>query len=216
MNESNYIKTGEAKEFFGISYKTLERWRKAGKIKALNPTGGCWYYAIDSVSGHGNRIPKRNFLYARVSTRNQISDLDRQCKYLRSIYPENNYELVRDVCSGLNFKRKGLETILECADKKTIGKVVVAYKDRLARFGFQLLERIITRAGGELVVLNNQECSPEQEFTNDLISIITSFSARIHGFRKYKVQIQKDSHLPVDGTTPDATELDGYVQVDIQ
>ncbi len=135
--------------------------------------------------------------------------------YIKTGETKEYFELVRDICSGLNFKRKGLETILECADQKTIGKVVVAYKDRLSRFGFQLLERIISKGGGELVVLNNQECSPEQEFTNDLVSIITSFSARIHGFRKYKVQIQKDTDLPIRETTSNPTALDGDVQVDI-
>lgn len=208
----NYVKTGIAAKHFGVSHKTLERWRHAGKIDAINPTGGCWYYSIPSLE---YKTHKQNFLYTRVSTRVQLKDLDHQCEYLRKIYPDDSYRLIRDIGSGLNFKRKGLEAILESADSKSIGTVVVAYKDRLSRFGFDLLERIISKAGGKIVVLHNSQFSPEQEFTQDIISIITSFSARIHGLGKYKIQIKNDSSISNGETTQDSSGLDGDVQVDV-
>jgi predicted site-specific integrase-resolvase len=210
--QTKYVKTGNAAQYFGVSHKTLERWRQNGKIDAINPTGGCWYYSIPSIEC---KTDKQNFLYARVSTRNQLKDLDHQCEYLRKIYPDDSYRLVRDIGGGLNFKRKGLETILEFADSKSIGTVVVAYKDRLSRFGFDLLDRIISKAGGKLVVLNNSKFSPEQEFTQDIISIITSFSARIHGFRKYKIQIQNDSSFSNGEPAIHSSTLDGNVSVDV-
>lgn len=208
----NYVKTGHAAKYFGVSHKTLERWRHAGKIDAINPTGGCWYYSIPSLEF---KTTKQNFLYARVSTRGQLKDLDHQSEYLRKIYPDDSYRLIRDIGSGLNFKRKGLEAILESADSKSIGTVVVAYKDRLSRFGFDLLERIISKAGGKIVVLHNSQFSPEQEFTQDILSIITSFSARIHGLRKYKIQIKNDSSISNGKPTADSSGLDGDVQVDV-
>lgn len=211
----NFIKTCEAEKYFGVSSKTLERWRKKNKIQAINPSGGCWYYNVNSIESNRPQ-DKRCFLYARVSTKGQSSQLNNQLKYLRTVYQDPKFEIVTDICSSLKLKRKGLDSILECADQKNIGLVVVTYKDRLCRYGYELLERIITKGGGQIVVLNHQEMSPQSELVSDVLAILTTFSARIHGLRKYKVQIQNDKAISNSSSTGDNTELDGDVQVDIQ
>ena len=113
---------------------------------------------------------------------------------MRSRYPDA--KIISDVGSGLNFRRRGLLAILErvhAGDKLT---VVVAYRDRLARFGTELIETLLERNGGELVVLNQRDLSPEEELTADLIAILTVFGARVNGLRRYRKEIKKDKTLP--------------------
>ena len=132
----------------------------------------------------------RYVLYARVSGRGQFSELERQSANLQSRYPDG--ELISDIGSGLNFKRKGFKTILDrylSGDKLC---VVVAHKDRLARFGFELIRHIVEYNSGSVVVLSDDKSSPENELVKDIIAITTVFSARIHGLRKYANQIKKD------------------------
>jgi len=114
-------------------------------------------------------------------------------KYMHTLFP--NHIIIEDVGSGINFNRKGLQKILELANEGTLGQVVVAYRDRLTRFGFSLIEQIITKSGGKLLVLNNRDYSKEEEMVEDILSIITVFTARINGLRKYKTQIEKDKTL---------------------
>jgi len=107
-------------------------------------------------------------------------------------YPEA--EIVKDIGSGLNYKRKGLKSILELAMRGEQPQVVVAHKDRLARhgrFGFELIEWIIQQSGGWIVVLKQTNFSPKPELTNDLLNILQVFSCRIHGLRNYRTQVRK-------------------------
>jgi predicted site-specific integrase-resolvase len=127
--------------------------------------------------------------YARVSTQKQKSDLDRQAEYLAIQYP--NAEIIKDIGSGINYKRKGLNSILERAMQGECITLVISYRDRLARFGFELIESIITRSKGKIVVLNQLDTSPESELTGDLMAIITVFAARLHGLRNYKNKIKE-------------------------
>jgi len=107
---------------------------------------------------------KRNICYCRVSTSSQKEDLERQVEYFRCKYPD--YEIVKDIGSGLNFKRKGFNTILDSAFK---GEIVVTHKDRLCRFGFELVLRIIESTNGKILVLDKEETSPEKELVNDIL-----------------------------------------------
>jgi predicted site-specific integrase-resolvase len=128
---------------------------------------------------------KRNFVYARVSTKKQLDDLSRQLEFLkRPQYSEHT--IVTDIASGINFKRKGLSTILDSCLQGRIGEVVVAHRDRLCRFGFELIEQMVSKAGGTITVLdhsNDKTC--EQELTEDLLSIIHVFSCQQMGKRSY-------------------------------
>jgi putative resolvase len=113
-------------------------------------------------------------------------------------------EIVRDIGSGINFKRKGLRALLVrllAGDKLTL---VVAHKDRLARFGFDLVQYLVEQNGGTVVVLDQTLHSPTSELTQDLLSILTVFSCRIHGLRKYRHQIKEDTLLADTSSTPDA------------
>ena len=100
-------------------------------------------------------------------------------------------EIIKDIGSGINFKRKGLRSILERAMRGDRIKLVVAHRDRLARFGFDLIKYIIERNGGEILVLDQISYSPEPELTRDLLNILHVFSCRMHGLRNYKKQINQ-------------------------
>ena len=129
---------------------------------------------------------KRNIYYCRVTTSSQKEDLERQIEYFRCKYPD--YEIIKDIGSGLNFKRKGFNTILDIAFKGDIGEVVVTHKDRLCRFGFELVLRIIESTNGKILVLDKEETSPEKELVNDILSIITVFSSRLYGLRSNSIK----------------------------
>jgi predicted site-specific integrase-resolvase len=127
--------------------------------------------------------------YCRVSSPKQRDDLERQIGFMQSRYP--SAEVVKDIVRYLNYKRKGLRSILGRAMRGDKLELVVAHKDRLARFGFELIEWVIQQNGGRIVVLNQTNLSPEQELTNDLLSILHVFSCRMHGLRNYKSQVRQ-------------------------
>ncbi|NJM60966.1 MAG: IS607 family transposase [Oscillatoriales cyanobacterium RU_3_3] len=133
-------------------------------------------------------------LYARVSSRNQKADLLRQVEFLVARYP--GCEIIQDIGSGLNFKRKGLIALLERIYTGDIGMVVVASKDRLCRFGFDLISWFAQRGGCKILVLNNSTLSPEREMVEDMLAIIHVFSCRLYSRRKYKKNIIEDPEVP--------------------
>lgn len=140
-------------------------------------------------------------VYARVSSRKQQEDLQRQIEYLKSKEP--HAEVISDIASGINFKRKGLKAILERSLQGAKLKVVVAHRDRLARFGFDLLEWLIEWNGGEVVVLSkSHHTSSPAELLQDLRAILSVFAARMPGLRKYRDEIAQDSTLS-DSNTED-------------
>jgi predicted site-specific integrase-resolvase len=122
-------------------------------------------------------------LYARVSTKKQLDDFSRQIEFIRRRRPEfSDYTIITDIASGINFKRTGISTILDECLQGTIGYVAIAYKDRLCRFGF------------ELIVLDKENNrSDEQELSDDLLSIVQIFCCRKMGKRKYRACKTKDS-----------------------
>ncbi|MCP4054556.1 MAG: IS607 family transposase, partial [Mesoflavibacter sp.] len=114
---------------------------------------------------------------------------NRQVDLMQEKYPDA--KVIKDIGSGLNFKRKGLKAILEQAIKGDCVNLYIAHKDRLCRFGFDLIEWIFKRNNGKIVVLNEIDLSPDQELTQDLLSILHVFSCRMHGLRSYRKQISK-------------------------
>lgn len=103
-----------------------------------------------------------------------------------------DYEIITDIASGINFERPGLNKILEYSCQGLIEVLVISYKDRLCRVAYPLIKNIIQRYGGKIVVLNNKDHSPEEELIEDLVSITTVFSARMHGLRRYIPEIKKE------------------------
>ena len=163
-----------------------------GSIQYIRTEGGQRRYDVDSYIGQAR--PTQTICYCRVSSKKQSADLNRQTAFMRSRYPDA--EVVSDVGSGLNFKRRGLLAILERVHQGDKLRVVVAYRDRLARFGTELIETLLERNGGELVALNQRDLSPEEELTSDLLAILTVFGARVHGLLRYRKEIAEDASLP--------------------
>ena len=119
---------------------------------------------------------------------------------MRELYPDA--EIVTDVAGGLNWQRKGLLSILERLHRGDKLDVVVAHRDRLARFGFELIEWLVVQNGGAVLVLNQPDASPESELTEDLLAILHTFSCRMHGLRRYRAAIAQDkglSECPAEG-----------------
>ena len=153
-----YTSPSETAEYFGVCLHTLRRWEKDGKIQAIRTPSGQRRYDIASYTGISNERTQRAIIaYARVSSRAQKADLDRQIAKLLELYP--NAELITDIASGLNFKRKGLRTVLERVRQGNVGFIVVAHKDRLARFGFELISWLCELDGTKILVLNQNGLS---------------------------------------------------------
>ncbi|MBQ6664864.1 MAG: IS607 family transposase, partial [Synergistaceae bacterium] len=157
---------------------------------------------------------KYTICYCRVSSAKQRDDLNRQVAYMREQYPDA--EIVKEIGSGINFKRNGLCRILERAMRGDVITLVVAYKDRLARFGADIIEFVLNQNGGKLVVLNEVSLSPEEELTRDLLTILHVFSCRLHGLRKYKYEISKDTNLSDKRAEANFETMAGDIEVCLQ
>ena len=183
-----FVNASKAQEFYGVTLDTLREWDKKGKIETVRTSGGHRRFFVPEKND-GKKI-----IYARVSSKKQSDNLDNQIKYLQSKYP--TYELISDIGSGINFERKGFRKILEQLFSNNIQTVVVASKDRLCRFGIELFEYIFQRFGARLEILDSNEYepkSPNEELADDLLSIVTVFTAKHHGRRNYKKKISSES-----------------------
>lgn len=167
----------------GVSKETLRTWETEGKITATKTVGGHRRYNMPSFGNEEPSHPHRCIAYARVSSQKQKADLERQIEFLKSKFP--TYEIISDIGSGINFKRKGLLSILDFAMQGKLKDVVVAHKDRLCRFGFEILEHIFKYTGATITIIEDTKEDPSEDLSRDIMSIITVFSARYHGSRKY-------------------------------
>jgi excisionase family DNA binding protein len=179
----SYVSAEEASKYYKVCPETLRHWANNGKIEFTKTEGGHRRYKI---SNNGDDSKGYKYIYAGVSSRKQEEDLERQIKYLRKKCPD--YEVIQDIGSGLNFKRRGFRTILEQLFKGDIREVVIASSDRFSRFGTrEFFCWLFEEFGAKLSILENKKYeNPEQELSEDLLEIITVFSARYYGRRKYK------------------------------
>ena len=205
------IPSRKACEMLGIHPNTLRKWADNGTIHHIRTKAGQRLYDVESITGQGTG---RKICYCRISSAKQRDNLGRQIQSLREAFPD--HELISDIGSGLNFKRKGLTALLEAVCRGEVREVVVAHRDRLARFGFDLIKWLIEHHGGKLVVLSTDGCSPESELVRDLLAIVNVFSCRMHGLRKYKSQIKEDRDLPRPGTSRTASPVGGNGPVRVQ
>ena len=193
--EARYISTGHAAVLTGLDGQTIRKMVDNKEIPSyVAPSGhrridrkGLQRLLCPNDVGEALREgEKQNFLYTRVSTKKQMDDLSRQIEFVSR--PEfSGYTLISDIGSGINFKRKGLQTLLDRCIQGLIGEVVVAHRDRLCRFGFELIEQVIQKAGGRVTVLNEEDDTDEtKELADDLLAIIHVFSCRQMGRRSYK------------------------------
>ena len=198
---TNY-KPYEFAEKLNVSVKTLQRWDKAGILKARrSPTGRRYYTETQYLEYIGQPEKEENrsvIIYARVSSSGQKDDLKNQISFLREYANAKGIivdEVLTDIGSGLNFKRKKWNEILTRAQNREIGKILIAHKDRFVRFGFEWYQQWLSQYGVEIEIVRNEELSPEKEMVEDLISVIHVFSCRIYGLRKYKGKIKRDEEL---------------------
>jgi putative resolvase len=187
------LRPKEVCERLGISYTTLREYVKRGYIKPVLTPGGKWRFREEDVERLIGGVVKqrRVILYARVSSNSQRDDLERQVKVLEDWARQNNivdYEVVTDIGSGLNEDRRGFEKLLRLAAERKISKIVIAYPDRLTRFGFKTIEELLRPFGVEIVVLSHEDKDPREELVEDLITITSHFAGKLYGMRSHKYE----------------------------
>lgn len=190
-----YYSSKTVTQILGVTAQTLRNWDKEGKLKpSYVKSNGYRYYSEDSILSYTQeRKTKKNINvigYARVSSKKQSDDLERQVnnlkKYLDSKY--SDYEIITDIGSGINYTKPGLKKLIEKINKKEVDLIVVLYKDRLLRFGFELVEYFAELNNVKVEVLDKIDKNQDQELVEDLVQIITVFSCKIQGKRKNKTK----------------------------
>lgn len=184
------IRPSEAAKMLGVTLTTLRDMDKRGVLHPVRTQGNQRRFHEDEVKKlMGLREIRVPAIYARVSSHDQKKDLNRQIQKLHLRYPDA--EEFKDIRSGLKFDRKGFNQLLDAVRCRRISVVAVTHKDRLARFGFDLLENIFKGYGTTIEVMEDEKDKNEslqEEMVKDLISIITSFSGRLYGMRSYKTK----------------------------
>lgn len=186
---------GKFSKLLGISAGTLRNMEKEGKIiPQYISEGGTRYYSEEQlkVFSLNKKINRDRIVigYCRVSTANQKDDLKRQIENIKMYMYAKGYkfEIISDIGSGINYKKEGLTNLINKICQKEVSKVVILYKDRLIRFGFDLIEYICRLHGTEIEIVDNTEKSKEQELVDDLIQIITVYANKIFGSRSKKTK----------------------------
>ena len=189
------VSIGEASKALGVSITTLRRWEAEGKLVAEHTAGGHrrydlaklrpeWFHGMDTVN-------RRTIAYARVSSHDQKDDLERQKQVLELYCARQGwtFEVIADLGSGMNYHKKGLKRLLDAVVEGRIGRLVITHKDRLLRFGAELVFAICEAKNVEVVILNQGEDTTfEEDLAKDVLEIITVFSARLYGSRSRKNQ----------------------------
>ena len=202
-NMENFVSGKKASEILGVHQRTLYQWESKNQIETMRTPGGKRMYNVKKYleskdENKVNLVKKTNnpeinklienngkYLYARVSSLGQKEDLVRQEKLLKEKYP--NYKLISDIGSGMNLNRKGLRTIIDKSIKGEVKEVVIVHKDRLCRYGYELIEDIIEKySNGKIIILENlNKKEPKEELVEDVLQIMNIFVAKINGMRKY-------------------------------
>lgn len=189
-----FMSRKEASTTLGIHYHTLYALAKRKEIETIKIGKQQMYNVAKYLKQKGviKKNIRRKICYCRVSSSKQKEDLKRQIKLMKDKYP--NYEIIKDIGSGLNFKRSGFKKIINYAINGEVELLVITYKDRLVRFGYEMIEDIIKEhSDGEILVLNKKnEETPQEEITKDLISIMNVYVAKINGLRKIKKLIKEE------------------------
>ena len=191
-------------KLIGKSTKTLQKWDREGKLVAhRSPQSNRRYYTHDQyLEYRGLKAPEQGLtiVYARVSGAAQKPDLANQLAALHaycSTHEVSVDEWIQDIGSGLNYKRKGFNQLMQMVELGQVRTIILAHRDRLVRFGYEYFEAFCERHHTQLIVTNGEQFSPQQELVRDLIAIVTIFSARLHGLRSLKKAI-KDAALQKD------------------
>jgi excisionase family DNA binding protein len=183
----------EAAKLLGVSKSTMRRWEEEGRIKPERTPGGHRRYRSEELTHMAthpmSKTDRVTIAYARVSSHDQKADLERQAILLSEFCTKNGWthEVIRDLGSGLNYHKKGLRELLQRIMRNDVERLVITHKDRLLRFGAELVFAICEEFQTEVVIVNKSEdASYEDELTQDVLEIITVFSARLYGTRSHK------------------------------
>ena len=208
------VKIGEVAKHFGVTTQTIRDWTEKGQLKCTTTPSGTRLYDLNALEpGDGRNDSSAAIFYCRVSSKKQTKDLERQVSKAKALYPEA--EIVTDIGSGLNWKRKGLRSIIDKTLQGKIREIKVFHKDRLCRFGFEILEYIFNACDVRIVVCEHDAIkSPEQEFAEDLIEITHYFSCSLYGKRKYTFHEDENSQTE-DKRDENSEENDGTIQKNI-
>lgn len=198
------IKPKEMAKRLNVTVQTLQNWDKKGTLKAHRTPTNRRFYTEDQYTkfvGQTTNDDRLNVAYARVSTYNQKDDLQDQLAFIRQYTNAKGVILdqeITDIGSGLNYKRKKWNQLLNMVMENKINQIFITYQDRFIRFGFDWFEDLCKQHGTKIIVINNPATSPNQELVNDLISIIHVFSCRLYGLQKYKKKLKDDHSLTGD------------------
>ena len=202
MSVNKHYKPGEFAELIGVSLKTIQRWDVSGKLPAFRTPTNRRYYTHEQYLEYIGQKPevttRKIVIYARVSTRNQKDDLKNQISFLRQFCDAKG--MIVDACindfgSGLNYNRKNWNALLDSVMNGEIQTIVISHKDRFVRFGFDWFENFCKKFNTEIIIVNNELFSSNEELVRDIISILHVFSCRLYGLRKYKAQIKEDADI---------------------
>lgn len=195
------VSIGEAANLAGVTVETMREWERQGKVESQRTPGGHRRYEVDQFiqPTGGITIP-----YARVSSHDQKEDLERQCQVLLhhcDRYGWTNRELIKDLGSGLNYKKRGLLRVINLILEDKVERLVIMDRDRLLRFGSELIFTLCEQMGTEVVIINSKENTTfEEDLATDVLEIITVFSARLYGSRSKKNLkiMQKFHEIPTE------------------
>lgn len=188
-----YYSIAETSKLLNVTAQTLRNWDKNGKLKPHHTTNsGYRYYSNEQL----NRIlgikekSKKVIGYCRVSSHKQKDDLDRQIQNMQTylLAQGRPFEIISDIGSGINYKNKGLKELIKLITQNEVDKVVIVYKDRILRFGYELIEYIASLYYCEIEVIDTSEKTEQQELVEDMIQIITVFSCKLQGKRANKAK----------------------------
>lgn len=191
-----YCDTKTTKLILNTNTQTLQQWANKELIETTRTDGNRRRYNVKKYCEKHNLLHlldnydgkiKEKIIYCRVSSYDRKDDLQRQIDFCKNLYPE--YTVISDIGSGINFKRKGLRKIIDLAISNSLDEVIITYKDRLCRIGFELIEYILTKySSAKINIINKLDEDKNEEITKDLIEIITVYSSKIHGRRTNQIK----------------------------
>ena len=191
-----YYSIGEFANKIGKTVQTLRNWDKNGSLKPHHITeGGTRYYSQEQLNHFlglksKTKLNKKIIGYCRVNSHKQKDDLERQIENVKTYMYAKGYqfEIISDIGSGINYNKKGLNQLIDMITNLEVDKIVVLHKDRLIRFGYELIENICEKYGTTIEIIDNTEKTEEQELVEDLIQIVTVFSCRLQDKRANKAK----------------------------
>lgn len=191
---SQYYSINEFSKILGVSAQSLRNWDNSGKLHPHHTSSnGYRYYSHEQLNQVMNiklNLDRKVIGYCRVSSNKQRDDLERQIQNMKTYLTAQGrpFEIISDIGSGINYKKKGLKELLKLITQNKVDKVVVLYEDRLLRFGYELVEYLASLYNCEIEIIDNTEKSEQQELVEDLVQIITVFSCKLQGKRANKAK----------------------------